>query len=71
MPFLIGRSRLPELLVQKHMSQAEFARRLDVTEGYISKIIRLDSKFSIIKAKEAANILGCYIDDLYEWKYIR
>jgi transcriptional regulator with XRE-family HTH domain len=71
MPFQIGRSRLPELLDAKRMSQADFARRLDVTEGYISKLISLDSKFSIIKAKEAAHILGCYIDELYEWNYIR
>ena len=71
MPFQFGRSRLPELLVENHMSQAEFARRLDVTEGYISKIIGLNSKFSLIKAKEAAHILKCHIDDLYEWKYVR
>jgi transcriptional regulator with XRE-family HTH domain len=71
MPFLFGRSRLPELLAEKRLTQAEFARRLNVTEGYISKIISLDSKFSLIKAKEAAHVLGCYIDDLYEFIYIR
>lgn len=69
MPFQIGRSRLPELLAEKRMSQADFARRLNVTEGFISKIISLESKFSIVKAKEAAFILGCYIDELYEWEY--
>lgn len=68
MPFQIGRSRLPELLVERHMTQAEFARRLNVTEGYISKIISLDSTFSYLKAKHAAHILGCIMDDLYEFK---
>lgn len=71
MPFQVGRSRIPELLEKKRMSQAEFARRLGVTESYVSKIISLKSKFRITTAKDAAGILGCYIDDLYEWKQVR
>jgi transcriptional regulator with XRE-family HTH domain len=64
-----GRSRLPELLGD--MSQAELARRLGVTRQYISQIISGKDTFSLIKAKECADILGCYVDDLYEWVVIK
>ncbi|WP_459980196.1 helix-turn-helix transcriptional regulator [Paenibacillus sp. YK5] len=49
------------------MSQAELARRLGVSDSYISQIISGKTTFSLIKAKETADILGCYVDDLYEW----
>lgn len=49
------------------MTQAEFARRMGKTESYVSQIIRGDTKFSLLSAKKAAQILGCHIDDLYEW----
>lgn len=61
------RSRVPEHLARIGMSQAEFARRLKVSKAYITQIINLRKKFSIERGKMAANILGCYIDDLYEW----
>lgn len=65
MALRIGRSRLTEFLGT--MSQAEFARRLGVSEPYVSQIISGKIKFSLIKAKEAADVLGCSIEDLYEW----
>lgn len=58
---------MPELLYAKRMTQADFARRLDMSEGYVSQLISGKSKFSLLAAKRAANILGCKIDDLYEW----
>lgn len=69
MAIRFGRSRLPELLEARHMSQAEFARRLDVTDGFVSQLISGKSKFSLLSAKMAADILKCHVDDLYEWIY--
>jgi transcriptional regulator with XRE-family HTH domain len=62
-----GESRLPELLKLRHMSQAEFARKLGVTEGFVSQLISGKSKFSLLTAKMAADILKCHVEDLYEW----
>jgi hypothetical protein len=56
-------------MFENHLNQAEFARLLDVTEGFVTKVIQLKSKFSIIKGKRAAIVLRCHIDDLYEWEY--
>ena len=63
-----GRSRLPELLQLRRMSQAEFARKLGVAEAYVSQIISGKIRFGLLKAKRAAVILKCTIDDLYEWE---
>lgn len=62
-----GRSRLPELLDRKRMSQVDFAAKLRVTEGFVSQIISGKSKFSLISARDAAKILSCMIEDLYDW----
>ncbi|GCL71750.1 XRE family transcriptional regulator [Paenibacillus naphthalenovorans] len=67
MALQFGRSRLPELLRARNMSQAELARRIGVSRSYISQIISGKETFSLIKAKEAAIVLECYVDDLYEW----
>lgn len=69
MALRIRRSRLPALLKSRKMTQAELARRIDVSEPFITQIINLSAKFSLVKAKETADIFGCYIDDLYEWDY--
>lgn len=67
MALQIGRCRLPELLGT--MTQKEFARRLQVSEPYISQIISGKAYFSLLNAKRAADILNCRIEDLYEWEY--
>ena len=64
-----GRSRLPELLERKHMTQAEFARKMEISEPFVSKIISGRSKLSLLSSKKASDILGCTINELYEWKY--
>jgi transcriptional regulator with XRE-family HTH domain len=69
MALRIGRSRLPELLGD--MTQAELARRMGVSRSYISQIISGNQTFSLVKAKEAADILNCYVEDLYEWIYVK
>lgn len=63
-----GRSRIPELLGE--MSQTEFAKRLGVSDSYISQVIRGTARLSLLKAKIASDILNCTVEDLYEWKII-
>lgn len=60
-----GRCRLPGLLGD--MKQAEFARRLGVSDSFISKVIRGEKHFSLEMAVNAAIILGCRPEDFYEW----
>jgi transcriptional regulator with XRE-family HTH domain len=60
------RSRLPELLAARGLTQAEFARRLKVSEAFISQIIKGSRYFSYPLAAEAARILKCKIGELYE-----
>lgn len=67
MALQFGQSRLPELLDARRMSQADFARRLGVSEGFVTQIVTGKSRFSLLTAKRAAKILGCKIDDLYVW----
>jgi transcriptional regulator with XRE-family HTH domain len=64
-----GRSRLPELLEKRKLSQSEFARRLGVDQSFIPKIISKHSKFSLFTAIKAADILQCDVRDLYELIY--
>ncbi|WP_341418539.1 helix-turn-helix transcriptional regulator [Paenibacillus filicis] len=51
------------------MNQAELARRINVSESFISQVINSNGKitFSLVKAKEASDVLGCQIEDLHEW----
>lgn len=63
----VGRSRLPYLLDKRRMSQADLARYLDVTESFVSHVIKGKSKFSYEMAFYAAKILRCRMEELYEW----
>lgn len=65
----IRRSRLPELIHAKGLTRVQFADIIDVSESHVSKIISLENKISIIKAKRAADFFGISIDELYEWEY--
>lgn len=62
-----GRSRLPELLESRHMSQVEFARRMGFSEAYVSQLAKGKRKFTFLMAMRAAKILQCSLPDLYEW----
>lgn len=58
---------MPDLLAARHMSQAEFSRKLDVSEAYVSQVIRGKARFSFLLAIRASLILRCKPNDLYEW----
>ena len=60
------RSRLPELLEARKMSQVDLARRLDVTESFISQIVKGRKHFSYPLAAEACRVLLCKLGDLHE-----
>ncbi|PWW01171.1 helix-turn-helix protein [Paenibacillus cellulosilyticus] len=67
MDLRFGRCRLPEHLNRLKMSQSEFAIRLGVSKSMVSQYMTGEKKFSLLKAKIAADILGIHIEDLYEW----
>lgn len=70
MALRFGRCRVHEHLKRVGITQAEYARRIGVSESFASKVVSGEKKLSMIKAKMSADILGCYIDDLYTWEYI-
>jgi transcriptional regulator with XRE-family HTH domain len=51
------------------MSQQELADKVGMSKGYINDKIRNRGKHGmyIDSAKKIATVLGCSIDDLYEW----
>lgn len=65
----MGRSRLPELLISKNLTPAEFSRELKVSEAFVSQVISGKRKFSFLMAARAAKILECKMEDLYFWYY--
>lgn len=69
MALRLGRSRLPELLFTRGMTQAELARRLGVSESFITKVISGEKHFSYLRAKIASDILGCTMEELFEWDH--
>lgn len=56
---------MPELL--GNMTQVEFARRIEVSESYVSKIISGEKHLSLEKAATGAFVLGIHAEDFYEW----
>lgn len=67
MAFHFGRCRVPEHLKKVEMTQAEYARRIGVSQAFASKVISGEKKLSLSKAKMSADLFNCYIDDLYTW----
>lgn len=64
----IGRSRIPELLEQKGLSQVDLARYAEISESYVSQVISSKGKkfFSYPVAARVAHFLGCSMEDLHE-----
>jgi transcriptional regulator with XRE-family HTH domain len=49
------------------MSQAEFARRMKVTEATVSRWVSNKREMTFENAVLAARILNCIAEDFYEW----
>lgn len=71
MALQIRRSRIPELLIiNDNMSQAEFARRIGVSESFITRVISNEKHLSYLRAKRASTVLNCTMEDLVEWEEV-
>lgn len=68
MVFKAIRSRLDECLTTTEISQAELSRRTGYSESSISECKRNKHIMNVEVAKNIATVLGCGIEDLYEWK---
>lgn len=68
MAYKVIRCLLPKRLKEANMSQQELANRMKVTRQQINKYARNTQIMSLPVAKEVSDILGCSIDDLYEWE---
>lgn len=62
-----GRSRLPELLKQNHLTARELSILLEVTESHISQVIKGKRFFSYQLAAKASQLLRCKMEDLHYW----
>lgn len=67
MALRIGRCLLPQLIQRTGLTQAEFARRVGMSESTISHYANNRRIMSLENAKTIAATLGIHIDDLYEW----
>lgn len=52
------------------MTQQELASKLDVTKQQVNNYVFGHRIMSLSIAKNVATILGCDIDDLYEWEHV-
>jgi transcriptional regulator with XRE-family HTH domain len=52
------------------MTQLELAERMGITVQQINKYVLNRQIMSLKVAKNIASILGCRIDDLYEWEKV-
>lgn len=66
---VLGESQLPQLLKKANMTQSDFAKQMGVSREFIRKIIHKedDKVFSLTRALQAAYILDCGVEDLYEY----
>lgn len=71
MAYKVGRCLLRYKLHDKDMTQLELAEMLGITVQQINKYVLDKQKMSIEVAGNIAFILGCHIEDLYEWVGIK
>lgn len=63
----VGRCLLSKRLRENDMSQKDFADAMDMLESQVSDYVRNRKRMSLQTAASAAQVIGCHIDDLYEW----
>jgi putative transcriptional regulator len=66
----LGRCRVKELLKRANMTQLELAEETGLSKKYINDKInnRGPRGMTLSTAKKIAMVLGCTIDELYDWK---
>lgn len=67
MTYKVGRCLLRQRLREADMTQVELAEELNVTVQQINKYVLDKRKMSLQTAANVAFLLGCNIEDLYEW----
>lgn len=67
MTYKVGRCLLRQRLREADMTQVELAEELNVTVQQINKYVLDKRKMSLQTAANVAFVLGCNIEDLYEW----
>ncbi|MEC1870373.1 helix-turn-helix transcriptional regulator [Bacillus paralicheniformis] len=65
--FKVGKCRIPELCSNRGIDQTQLAAKVGLTKQQITDYVSLRNKPSIERAYNLAKILGCSIEDLYEW----
>lgn len=65
----VERCLLSEILRKKDMSQTDLADLMEVKLQQINKYVLNKQNMSLEVAKNISHILGCQIEDLYEWKW--
>jgi transcriptional regulator with XRE-family HTH domain len=66
----IGKCRLKKLLNERDLTQVEFARKMGMSKSQVNDYISGDTtSMSLVTAKNIAYMLGCSIEELYEWKF--
>lgn len=70
MPVLIKRSRLKHLLKEIGQTQRWLANKVHVSEKRISDYANDKRPIPIEVAKNCANAIGVYIDDLFYWEEV-
>lgn len=63
----IGKSQLPKLLAKRGMNQQQLAERTGISPTQISDYVASRRTMSLRNAKIISGVLGCRIEDLYEW----
>ncbi|WP_298833996.1 helix-turn-helix transcriptional regulator [uncultured Planococcus sp.] len=63
----MGRCLLQRRLDERKLSRREFSQRTGLSEQRISDIARKRFVLTLPNARFIAQVLGCTIDDLYEW----
>lgn len=68
MAYDVERCLLKDLLHSSRMTQVELADKLKVTPQQVQHYVKNHRVMSLVVAKNISAILGCQIEDLYEWK---
>lgn len=70
MALLMGRSLLRLRIKQARYTQRRLARKLRVSEAFITLVANGERDLSLERAANIAHLLGCGVLDLYEWREI-
>jgi transcriptional regulator with XRE-family HTH domain len=63
----VGKCLLQDHLKKFGMTQQELANKLSLSRSQISDYANNRKIMSLKNAKSIAKVIGCTIDDLYEW----